>query len=315
MVRRGARQAPRLWLLPAALLPAALLPTVLAAQTGPVAPIRLEEVEVLGFDRPESWAMKYFASVSLLTGLGTPGPVEPGSIELAFESGLVPSLGEEKRRVGFLGSKVEDLNRTNLFGRLRITFGLPRQFAVTLGFTPPLEMDGVTPTLYNLAIARPVLDTSGWRLGLRLHAQTGAIEGDLTCPRDVAGLDDPVRNPDGCLASSDDEVTLEYVGLELSVTPKVWGERWEPHLAVSVNRMDLDFQVRARYSVFDDRNLLVTEGTTLAAAAGLAYRWSDRLEIAGEVFYAPLEVERDPQRGARNDELVNARLLLGYRLR
>ena len=36
----------------------------------------------LDFDRPESWAMKYFASASLCSGLGTPRDSVPGSIEL-----------------------------------------------------------------------------------------------------------------------------------------------------------------------------------------------------------------------------------------
>ena len=32
----------------------------------------IDVTEELDFDRPESWAMKYFASLSLLTGMGVP---------------------------------------------------------------------------------------------------------------------------------------------------------------------------------------------------------------------------------------------------
>ena len=44
----------------------------------------------LSFDRTESWAMKYFASVNLFTGLGVPREMEPGSLELGLELDWVP---------------------------------------------------------------------------------------------------------------------------------------------------------------------------------------------------------------------------------
>jgi hypothetical protein len=296
-------------------LVAATLPAGPAAAQGGSDLILIEGVEEMDFDRPESWAMKYFTSLSIMTGLGTPGPTDSGSVELAFEGGIVPNLGEEKRRVGFVGSKVEDLNRTNLFGRLRATFGLPRNFSLAVGVTPPVEVDGVTPRLFSVAIARPVLDSSSWRLGLRFHGRTGTIEGDLTCPEDIAGVMDPELNPDLCLEPSNDEVTTSQVGLELGATPKVWGDRWEPHFAVSVNYLDLEFQVRAGYSVFDDRTRLLTDGYTYSLAAGLGYRFSEKLRLTGELFYTPLEVVRDPLSGKQNDELVNGRILIGYSIR
>ena len=47
----------------------------------------------------------------------------------------------------------------------------------------------------------------------------GTLEGDLTCPRAIAGLADPELNPDACLEPSRDEVDQDYVGLEISATP------------------------------------------------------------------------------------------------
>lgn len=279
-----------------------------------IVPIVLETVEDLDFDRPEAWAMKYYTSLSLLTGLGTPGRTRPGELELAFEGGVVPSLGEEKRRVGFVGDKVEDLNRTNLFGRVRATWGLPHDFALTVAVTPPVEVNGVTPKLLALALARPILDRERWRLGWRLHGQVGKIEGDLTCPRGVAGLDDPALNPDGCLEPSRDEATQNYVGLELAASPRIGDGRWEPYVALSVQHLDLEFQVRARYSVLDDRTRLLADGLTWALTAGTSYRLGERWRVAGEIFYTPLDVVRDPVRGAQNDELVNARGMLVYAL-
>src|SRR5690242_16014509 len=50
----------------------------------------------LNFDRPESWALKYFASASLLSGLtpadASPESRHPGSITVGVEFGWLPTL-------------------------------------------------------------------------------------------------------------------------------------------------------------------------------------------------------------------------------
>jgi hypothetical protein len=285
------------------------------AQGGGTGPIVLDDIERIAFDRPEAWTLKYFTSVSILSGLGTPVATTPGTLDVSLEGGYVPSLDEEQRRVGFIGSKVEDLNRTSLFGRVRITLGLPGNFSLTVGVVPPIELDGVTPRLLGVAVGRPIFDSSSWRLGIRLHGQMGAIEGDLTCPRSIAGLSDSQLNPDDCLEPSSDEAQQNYIGLEVSATPKIWGGRWQPHVALSANYLDLEFQVGARYSAFLDETLLLTDGYTYSIAAGVGYAASKRLEISGEFFYSPLDVVRSPSLGAETDGLFNARLLLRHRLR
>ncbi|MEE8278611.1 MAG: hypothetical protein V3R89_07825, partial [Thermoanaerobaculia bacterium] len=61
----------------------------------------LDITEDLDFDRPESWAMKYFTSVTLFTGMGVPRRMEPGSVEVGLEAGWVPTLSDRERTVGF----------------------------------------------------------------------------------------------------------------------------------------------------------------------------------------------------------------------
>ncbi|HSO24479.1 MAG TPA: hypothetical protein VLT81_16370, partial [Chondromyces sp.] len=79
---------------------------LLAVIAPPAAAQVIDDVEELAWDRPEAWAMKYFNSVSLLTGLGPPRTREPWSIELGLEAGLIPHLDEDQRRIGFGGAKV-----------------------------------------------------------------------------------------------------------------------------------------------------------------------------------------------------------------
>src|SRR5437868_5004096 len=69
----------------------------------------------LNFDSPEAWALKYFTSATLMSGLAPPIPRleqrHTGSITFGLEAGWMPRLNAERARVGFTGQKQEDLNK------------------------------------------------------------------------------------------------------------------------------------------------------------------------------------------------------------
>lgn len=296
--------------------PLAVLAALLVAGAAP-GQTRIAPEEELDFDRPEAWAMKWFGSVVVMTGLGGPPDLPPGGFELAFEGGWIPHLSQEERTVGFLGNKEEDLNRSPVFGRLRLSAGLPGRFTLTAGWVPPVEVDGATPHLLALSLGRPLLERRSFRLDARLTAQGGSFEGDFTCPEDiVAAGNDREVNPFNCLEPSDDEMTVRTAGLELAGSWRLArAPRWTPYASLAGHWFDNEFQVRARYGTIVDRTVLLSDGTTLAATAGLGYEASERTRLAAELFYSPLDVVRDPDRGSENDALFNARVLLGYRLR
>lgn len=286
-----------------------------AGQDPPV----IDPVVDLDFEDPESWAMAWFGSVTLLTGFGVPERLEPGQLVLGLEAGWVPSLSEEERRVGFGGTKVEDLNRTDVIGRPRLTVGLPAGWSLTGAWIPPIEIEDVEVNLVSLALARELWAGDRSRGGVRVFGQTGTVEGAITCtPRDAAGGDDPVLNPFGCERPSNDEMTLTYYGLELSAAYRTAAGA-EPYLAAAVSRFDNEFQVDAFTFGFHDRTLLLAEGTAWSVAAGAATPVGTRGRLAGEVFYTPLDVRRlddDFEFGPEEtDELLNVRLLLSWRLR
>ena len=281
----------------------------------------VDVVTDLESERPEAWSMRYFTSVSLLTGLGSPEALEPGAVEIGFEGGWVPSLSEQERRVGFDGRKTEDLNKTSVFGRPRVTFGLPKKFSLTLAWTPPLEVGGAEPNLFAVALGRPFAERGDWRFGWRLFAQAGKVEGDFTCDEDtVAAGNDPQRNPFRCEAVSNDEVTMEYIGFEIS-TARRSESRFEPHFALAVNSLDMEFQVNALYFNLVDRSKLLADDTTVSLTAGLGYRASDKWRIIGELFYTPLgDVTRRISRTSNqfntdSEDLFNVRGMITYRLR
>lgn len=294
-----------------------ILTIVLVAARGARAQPIVDIVEELEFDRTESWAMQYFASVQRLTGIGVPRELPAGSIELGLELGWVPSLSEEQRRVGFDGTKVEDLNRTSVFGRPRLLIGLPRKFSLTLSWVPPIEVFGVESNLLAASLARPVWVSDRWRLGLGFTAQYGTLEGDLTCSeKEVAGGDDPELNPFKCEEPSNDRMTMSAAGLELSVARKLArSPKFEPYVSIGTTFMDLEFQVDARYSGLIDRSVLLTDGWTAQVTAGTRYLSSARTHLGVELFYSPLDVVRPPSSSSDNDGLFNVRAYFGFALR
>jgi len=131
--------------------------------------------ENLDSDRPEAWAMNYYSSISLLSGLGTPFSRDPGSIEIGAEIQWIPQLSKSLRQVGFNGIKEDDLNQAPIFARPRLTIGLPWRTALTLSYLPPIRVFGIKPHLFAFALERPLYEQGPWTLGIRLYGQLGQI--------------------------------------------------------------------------------------------------------------------------------------------
>jgi len=288
-----------------------------AAARGVLAHAGEDETERLRFDRPEAWAMQYFASASILTGLGPPSTRDPWSLDLALEMGWLPHLDQEQRRVGFNGTKVEDLNRLPVLVRPRLTVGLPARFSLDLSWVPPVEAEGVKSNLVAAALERPLVERGRWVLGLRALGQVGEIKGDLTCSEEDASH--PPGSPEnefGCQEPSRDVVGLDYAGLAVTggVDLSASG-RSSFYYAAGASYLDLEFQVDAMTYDMHDHTLLLAEGWTYWASAGVSWRAGERTTIAAETFYSPLEVRRGAGAPVEHDDFFNLRLMLGYRLR
>ena len=274
----------------------------------------IEGTEELSFDRPEAWAMKYFASVTLLTGLGPPMPREAGAVDLAFELGTIPHLDEDQRRVGFGGTKVEDLNKLPALGRLRVTVGLGRDWSLDAAWVPPVEIKGVTANMFSLGIERPFLRSGRWTLGARAYGQIGETRGDYTCTADEAGYEPgSPENEFGCGEASDDTVTMDYLGAAFTGGYQI-SPRGAIHFGVGGNYMDLAFQVNALTYGVRDRTLLLTDGWTFSINAGYSTDLGKKTRLGVELFYSPLEVVRTVDGSSENDPLLNLRAIFRYRL-
>ncbi len=271
--------------------------------------------EEVDFDRPEAWAMKLFSSVTGMSSFGGLEPLRAGQVDLQLEIASVPDLDERQRRVGFNGLKEENLNRTEIFGRPRARIGLGGGVAATVGYVPPLDIDGVEAEVFSLEIDRSFRLAAGLRLGVGVFAHTADIEGDFTCAAEDAAF--PVGSPEnlfGCQEKSSDDVQFDQLGLRLSLGGDVSARDGRWHVALGLSRLEGEFQVDALTFGVRDRTRLVTDGSLESLAAGYSLAAWEALRVGAEVLYMPLDVKRPDRADTESDDLVQLRLLVSYGL-
>ena len=270
----------------------------------------------LAFDQPEAWALNYFTSSTLLSGLETPRTRSPWSVSFGAELEWIPAISPGNRYVGLDGTKQEDLNKTPVYLRPRFTIGLPGKISLIVAFDPPIRAFGIKPKLLALAVERPIYESDPWTVGLRAYGQMGSVDGAYTCPSSVVAFTPgSLENPYGCTAESSDTATLRYLGGEVSVAHEGLG-RWKlsPHIAVGVNYFNTKFQVQAPTFGFIDHTLYTSHGFTVSGDIGVSYRLSGRLELSVDSLYTPLWVNR-PSTGRYLVPFYNVRALFSYRIR
>lgn len=280
------------------------------------AQIVIKETEFLHSERPEAWAMNYVTSATLLSGFGAPRSRAPGSIEVGAELDWIPQLSSEQRRVAFNGTSEADLNKAPIFGRPRVTFGLPGRFALTLSYVPPIPVFGLKPNLFAFALERPLYERDAWIVGMRLYGQIGTVEGAFTCSGDVVKFSPgSPENIYGCEKKSADQSSQHSAGFELSGAYRIERLRGlTPYIAVAGNFLDTRVQVKAQTYGILDRNRLEAETWTFSASVGATYPLAKRLMLSVGMFYSPLWVTRPPAASSQNDDFINVRALLMYQL-
>lgn len=268
--------------------------------------------EHVAFDSPEGWAMAWVTSSSLMTAFGGPLRGAPDRVQWSVELGSIPHLSKAQQRVGFGGLKDEDLNKSPLFGRLRLGLTLPARWHAELGWTPPLRIGGARARdLFALALGRYLIERERWQWNLRLHGQHGQVEGDITCPRALAGNPDRNINRYGCVEASNDRIAMRYYALESNL---VWGPAGglRGHASLGLARFEPVVQVQARSANLISRPRLSSSGEAPYVALGLSKPLSRRWEAALEALYVPLQIERR-DRAIENDPYWSLRLQLRYR--
>mgnify|MGYP003693976495 CR=1 FL=1 len=162
----------------------------------------IEDDRNVASDSAEGWAMRYFAGTTLMTSFGEAARLAPWRVECRNRAWAASrASSDEQQHVGFGGSKQEDLNKSPVFGRLRLALGLPGDWAApSLGDHAPLQLAGSQARTVFALRSRPAPpgERSRSRCPMRGLGQVGKVDGDITCPRRAAGDPDSDTNPFGC---------------------------------------------------------------------------------------------------------------------
>ena len=254
--------------------------------------------------------MAHTLSASLNLGLTPQMDVTPWKLSLSAELGSIPHLSREEQRVGFGGFKLEDMNKSPVFGRGRVHLGLPYEFELEGSWTPPVEINGGKPDgVYGLAIERSVFRTSSWAVGWRLFAVRGMARGDITCSENVASSPPgSLGNPFGCVEPSDDSIKLDHEGMEFAVSRISNSGRWQPFMGYAYTRIHPRVDVRARVFESLDRSKLEMEDSLQTITVGLSYRLSQNWNWHSAFSYTPLDIRRPPDRSSESQDFWSFRL-------
>jgi hypothetical protein len=280
---------------------------------GVFAQLTVHNDEHLARDRPEAWAMNYVMASTFMTAFGEMRPLDAWHWSIAAELGLIPRLSETQQQVGFNGFKDEDLNKSPVFGRLRLTVGLPAGWFAEFAYSPQLVINGTRPRdLFALAVGHRVLEWRRWTVSMRAFGQHGAAEGDITCPSDVAGIADLQRNSSGCEAPSDDSIALNYYGADVTAAWRF--DPWSLYADVGAVRTEPAVQVDARVFTLHDRSRLTARDLLPYVAVGANRDFGTHWTVGAEVLYVPLTVRRDPDLAREQDPFTSVRVQVRYRI-
>ena len=218
----------------------------------PAAPARAQFVvattETLDFDRPESWGMKYYASLALLTSMGVPEKRAGGTIDLGFEGSYVPQMSDESAASASTARSSKTSTRRASSAASAAAWVSARAWRSSSPTRRRSRWAAPSRTSSRWRWGGPSSSRPSWRLGVRGYGQIGTIEADITCSADEAAAgDDLQQNPFQCVEPSEDESHQKVIGLEL-VAGYDGASRFKPYVGLGLNYMDLEFDVNAVYA-------------------------------------------------------------------
>ena len=265
------------------------------------------------FESPEGWAMAYTSASALNLGQTAYDDLNNGNLRISAELSTIPSLSEEQQKVGFNGIKDEDLNKSPVFGRLRLSYGLTSDTFLELSWTPPFEIDGAKPeNIWGFALSRKFIKGENVDLGIRMYISKGEAEADVTCSKDVVAIEPfTPGNLSGCIDISKDKLSIDHKGIEASLVFKNFGNGFTPWLSFASTQMDPSVKVDAPLKYGQELVNINSDGTTLTYSVGMDYALDRNKILSFATSFTPLDVNRPVELSDR-DSFWNFKI--GYSL-
>lgn len=268
----------------AAVLAVAMAAVPAAAQCRP--PASSNEAKLLAF---------YSAPVAYSVD-AAPEHVAPWSVRLSFEVEPMPTPNAAIQQTHLcFENKGENTRLSPIFGRPRVTIGLPGGFVFEGSYVPPIQLYDAKPNMANFALSRVQrLPSAPWggalSLMLRAHGTVGQVQGPITCPTKGLQTDDEA-SPCFGTTPSNDTFHPYMVGGEGAFTLTTHDQRWAFYAGGGVNFLKPRFQVGFTdgNGVTDSTrvNVDLTRGTVFG---GVTAHVTHLFELSAQVYSQPADV-------------------------
>ena len=268
----------------------------------------------VAFDSPEGWGMSYMTAASLNLSDKFPETLPLGQFNLSAEISTIPELNEKQQKIGFGGAKSEDLNKSPVFGRGKITTGFYWNSIIELSWTPPLEIGGAKPDqMWGLAIAKQIYTNNAFNAALRLYQFNGKATAAVTCSEEM--VMQPLYSPgniSGCIGTSQDKIDMSHEGVEI-LLERESSNGFKPWFSVASTRLTPSVRINAPLEFIQEVAFVETSGRLTTLTFGLNYKLSDNWLLNLGTSYTPIDVQR-PEMTGGNDNFWNFKMGLTFSL-
>ena len=266
----------------------------------------------VAFDSPEGWGMSYMTAASLNLSDKFPETLPLGQFNLSAEISTIPELNEKQQKIGFGGAKSEDLNKSPVFGRGKITTGFYWNSIIELSWTPPLEIGGAKPDqMWGLAIAKQIYTNNAFNAALRLYQFNGKATASVTCSEEM--VMQPLYSPgniSGCIGTSQDKIDMSHEGVEI-LLERESSNGFKPWFSVASTRLTPSVRINAPLEFIQEVAFVETSGRLTTLTFGLNYKLSDNWLLNLGTSYTPIDVQR-PEMTGGNDNFWNFKMGLTF---
>jgi hypothetical protein len=237
----------------------------------------------------------YSAPVSFSVD-AAPEHVAPWSVRVSLEVEPMPTPNDEIEQTHLcFESKGENTRLSPIFGRPRVTIGLPAGFVFEGSYVPPIHLYDAEPNLGSFALSRVTrLPSAPWggalSLMVRAHGTVGQVRGPITCPQKGLQTDD---EGDPCFGTVPSKDTFHpyMVGGEGAFTLTTRDQRWAFYAGGGVNFLRPRFQTGFTdgNGVTDSTKVEVnlTRGTVFG---GVTAHVTHAFELSAQVYSQPADV-------------------------
>lgn len=196
----------------------------------------------------EGKLLAFYTAPIVFSMATAPEVMRPGSIRVGAEGEYIPKPNPAIERTGLcFTQKSEKTSLSPVFGRPRITVGVPFGFALEAAYLPPVTIARATPNLFSFGVSQahhfaagPV--TTGTTLMFRVHGTFGNVKGAITCPKSSLQQTSP-SSPCYGTTPSKDTFHPDMFGGEVAAGFAPGSGGLSFYLGAGANRIDPHFQV------------------------------------------------------------------------